>query len=805
MTQHSRLTLLHCGLMAFVLLMSPLRVVGKGTWQVHPSTVTLNGPESSVQILVLDRDAQGKTVDLTRRVKLQSINARVASVTAQGRIFAQGDGKTELRVQWKDRTVNVPVIVRGMSSPEPISFRQDVIPILSKAGCNSGGCHGKAEGQNGFKLSVFGSDPLADYHALVAEGRGRRVFFSAPERSLLLKKSLGQTGHGGGRKVQPGSLWHRRLARWIAEGGRLDQTSDREVLRISVEPDDVTLSQKASQQLRVTAVEKSGQVRDVTAEAEFQTNFDVVANVDENGLIHASDVPGGAAILVRYAGNVATTRVTVPQPGSGFRRPVEHNFVDRHVWDQLQKLNVTPSELADDATFLRRAYLDVIGTLPTAKEARAFLTDKRKDRRARLIDHLLTRDEYAQYQAMRWADLLHVDKDKITPQGAVAITRWLKTQFSQNVPYDRFVRSILTARGSTVAESPTSFFVAHKTPEEMGRSVSQIFLGVRIECAQCHHHPFDRWGQDDYFGFAGFFTGVASKGNKVRAQTGSDLKHPRTKEPVPTAGLGAEPVSLETGKDRRAALADWMTSPKNPFFARAIANRLWAHYFGRGLIDPIDDVRATNPATNEPLLNALGAHLIEVKYDLKAFTRTLLSSRVYQLSTRPNETNRLDEQNYSRAAWKPLPAEVLLDAVCQATGSAEHFNGWPKGSRAIQIWDNRMPSYFFKIFGRPARLTSCACERGAEPSIVQALHLMNAPETVSKIRHRDGRAATLARSRLTPDQIVEELYLTTLSRYPTEAEKKLMKQAFLEAETRREAVEDILWALLNTKEFTFNR
>ena len=502
--------------------------------------------------------------------------------------------------------------------------------------------------------------------------------------------------------------------------------------------------------------------------------------------------------------------MTLPQSDIDFKRPPENNFVDRHAWNKLDGLRIQPSELADDATFLRRVYLDTIGTLPTVAEARAFLDDADPAKRATLIDRLFERDEYADYHAIRWADILRVDKDRVTPQGAVAMTRWLRRQFKDNTPYDRFVRDIVTARGNTLAESAAAFYQVHNKPEHAARSVSQVFLGVRIECAQCHHHPFERWGQTDYFAFSGFFTGIGRKGSlgggqKIFSQAGKDLQHPRTKETVATAGLGAEPAELPEGTDRRQVLADWMTSPDNPFLARMIVNRLWAHYFGRGLVEPIDDMRATNPATNEPLLEELSKFLIDNRFDLRALTRVMLNSRLYQLSAVPNDTNELDDQNFSRAAWKAMPAEVLLDAFCQATEIPEKFNGWPEGYRAIQVWDNRHPAYFFRVFGKPQRVSVCECERGNEPSIAQALHLMNSEESVRKIRHRDGRAARLAGSQLADDQLIEELYLATLSRRPSDKEIALMRQAFEESSgNRRAATEDVLWTLLNTREFVYN-
>lgn len=777
--------------------------------QVYPQTMVLDSPQASDQLLVFGVDDRGHRRDLTREAIYTTSVAGIIDISSAGRVLPIRDGQTELQIKMGDQTTSVAVEVRGISNPAAISFRSDVIPILSKAGCNAGGCHGKAEGQNGFKLSVFGYDAAADQRAIAWEGRGRRIFPAAPSQSLLLLKATATVPHGGGQKMETGSRWHRVLERWIAEGALLDEQVAHTVVGIAVEPAEVTLAAHGSQQLRVTARDSQGQSRGVTVEAEYQSNNDVIAAVDRDGLVAATDVPGEAAILVRYLGHVAVCRVTRPREAGEFTRPPERNFIDQLVWNKLERLRVAPSPPADDATFLRRAFLDVIGTLPTAEESRQFLTDVSADKRHRLVAELLDRPEYADYWAQRWSDILQVDKDTVTPQGAVAATRWLRTQFSQNVPYDQFVRAILTAQGSTLSESPAAFFQVQSDPERLARSVSQLFFGVRIECAQCHHHPFERWDQQDYFALAGFFTGVERKaaplgGLKIVSQAGTDLKHPRTGELVPTAGLGAAPPAFAPGIDRRRALAEWATSAENPFFTRTIVNRLWAHYFGRGLVEPIDDLRATNPASNEPLLDALAAHLIELKYDLQAFTQTLLDSQVYQLSAEVQASNQLDEQNYSHAAWKPLPAEVLLDAMSQATGVPEEFNGWPRGYRAIQVWDNKLPSEFLAVFGRPARLSVCACERGSEPSMAQALHLMNSPKSTHKIQHPEGRARRLSVSDQVPDAIIEELYLATLSRFPTAAEQSLMRQVFDQSSSRREAAEDILWTLLNTKEFVFN-
>jgi len=775
---------------------------------VRPARVELHSPEDSVQVLV-ETASGGRAVDRTRDARWTVADEKVARVDRSGLVTPLSNGKTSLTITLDGTTRSIDVVVVGVVEPRPLSFQQDVIPILTKARCNSGGCHGKAEGQNGFKLSVFGFDPSADHAALTKEKRGGRVSPAMPTDSLLLTKGAGTVPHGGGRKLAPGGRRYRRLRRWVTEGARFD-VPGRVCTSIRVDPPQRLLAARQTQQLRVIASDAEGNRWCVTAESEFESNNEVIATVNRRGLVLSTEVPGEAAILVRYMGQVAVSRITRPQPGVVFQRPPEHNFIDKHVWDRLAELGIPPSPLADDTTFLRRAHLDTIGTLPTVAEVQALLADKNPDKRNRVVARLLDRREYAFYWAMKWADVLRVDNAQLKPQVTVAITRWLRRQMAENVPFDRFAREIVTVRGNTRSETPAAIYTVLKSPGELARSISQLFLGVRIECARCHHHPFEKWAQKDYFALAGFFTGVKRDGRtggwqKITDGPGSDLKHPRSGQVVPTAGLGSDPITLENPLDRRRALSDWMTAPENRFFARTIVNRLWAHYFGRGLVEPIDDHRATNPASNEKLLDALAAEFRRQKYDLKAFTRTLLASRTYQLSSSTLPDNELDDQNFSHARKKALPAEVLLDAICQATGVPERFNGWPIGSRAIEIWDNRLPSYFFVIFGRPQRNSVCECERGNEPSISQALHLMNSPESFQKIRHRDGRAAALAAKKLSDEQVIDQLFLATLSRLATDRERKLLQAAFTESSgNRREAVEDILWTLLNTKEFLYN-
>ncbi len=801
--------------------------------RLRPRSLLLVGPESYAQTIVEAPHDTGPVADLTARASFQIMDPSIAVVSAAGLVEAVGDGTTQLTAEIDGQTVTAEVHVQHVADPSPLSFHHDVNPVLTKAGCNSGACHGKAEGKNGFRLSLFGFDVPADHAALTQQSRGRRVNVASPEASLLLRKGSGAIPHGGGQALAADSFGYRRLRRWIEEGARLERELAAPIDHVEVYPATRTIRaanasadpRSRTQQLRVIARDAAGHQRDVTAEAAYETNAPTIAEVDAGGQVRFSGVPGEAALLVRYLGHIAVSRLQVPGPPIDFVRPPQNNFVDALVWDKLEVMGIQPSEPCDDATFLRRLFLDLIGTLPTAAEARSFLDSRQPNKRSLLVDRLLDRPEYAQYWSLLWSDLMRVDANALGAKRSVAMTRWLRSQFAHNRPFDEMARDIVTARGDMRRLAPTALYASFRKPEETASAISQLLLGVRIECAQCHHHPFERWSQRDFYALAGFFTGTKQKtlpsgGTSLVLTAGRDLRHPRTGTTIRAAGLGesdpaaeppAEAVAVEAvarfvgQRDRRTRLADWMTDADNPFFARAIANRLWAHYFGRGLVEPVDDLRASNPATNEPLLDALAAHLCDTDYDLKAFTRTLVQSRVYQLSGETNATNRADEQNFSHAETRTLPAEVLLDAICQVTGSPEKFNGWPVGSRAIEVWDNRMPSYFFRIFGRPQRTTVCACERGDSPSITQALHLMNSPELHAKLNAREGNTRRWASSPADAETVLERIYLTALARRPRPSESSLMLDLLNDpAVPRQTAIEDILWTLMNSKEFLYN-
>ncbi|MEQ2009880.1 MAG: DUF1549 and DUF1553 domain-containing protein [Limisphaerales bacterium] len=692
--------------------------------------------------------------------------------------------------------------------PRTFNFENDISPLLTRHGCNASQCHGKAEGQNGFKLSVFGYDALADFRALTVESKGRRTSPAAPEQSLFLAKASGMVPHQGGTRIPAGSPDYETIRAWLAAGATFGSTNDARVVRVELEPREKILAPGSKLQLRVNATYSDGRKADVTRFCVFQSNNDSLAKVDEHGAVVIGTLPGQTSVMARYLGEVTSFMAIVPRPGkpvgdAGF---AEFNFIDRHVNAHLKKLNLRPSEVCDDATFLRRAHLDIIGTLPTAAEARRFLADESSDKRAKLVDTLLKRPEFADFWALKWADLLRVDRQKLGQRDAYAYYRWIREQFAANRPFDQFARALLTAEGPLDDAPAGHFYKVVTRPGDMANAVSQVFLGIRLACAECHHHPFDRWSQTDYYGMSGLFAQVSVRkgalGETLLAEGNPATKHPRTGENVPPHALDAEP-SKETG-DRRRALAEWFTAPENPWFARNLANRLAAHFLGRGVIEPVDDVRATNPAGNPALLDALARVVTDSRFDLKQFIRTLTASRTYQLSATPNDTNAQDEQNYSRALFKRLPAEVLMDAVCQVTGVPEKFDGVPSGTRAIQLWDSQTQHYFLKLFGRPVRVTACECERNSEASIAQVLHLLNSPGLHAKLTHADGQLARLTASHPDNAKLADELYLTFFSRLPGDAERQLAVKHFAASPNRQQAVEDFAWSLLNTVEFVFN-
>lgn len=790
--------------------------------EVAPPQILIHGASRRQQIVVTAYTGNDGAIDVTHAAKLQVASELIAKVDGS---VVQGvaDGETTLAVSINGHESQVPLRVVGFDKYPAVHFANDIVPVLSKLGCNSGGCHGRAQGQNGFKLSVFGFDPRADYDAIVKEARGRRISPANPRESLILAKPTARRPHGGGQRFGESSLEYELFSQWIKQGFPIGSDQAPQLVGLEVFPRERVLSPSSNQQILATAIYSDGSQRDVSRAAQFASNAMEVAEVSPSGLIRCGSIPGEAAVTINYMGQVAVVVVQVPRAGITEPYPEipVNNRIDELAWAKLRKMGLLPSELADDATFLRRLYLDVIGTLPTAAEVREFLSDPRPDRRARWIDRVLERPEYADFWALKWADILLVDKQKLGNRGAFEFHHWLREQFRANRSYDAWVHELVTASGNSAVAGPVNFYRVADTPDLLARSISQAFLGIRLECAQCHHHPFERWSQEDFYGMAGFFTGLEKKAistDRVLLYFSGYKPNviPLSNRPAPTKPPGGAEIGLPVQSDPRVNLADWMVAADNPWFSRLLANRLWKHFFGRGLVEPEDDIRTTNPATNEPLLSYLAGQAVESKFDQKAILRLILNSRVYQLSSQPIENNFDDDQYFSHHYLKRMPAEVMLDAICQVTGVPEDFPGQPRGTRAIELWDNRFPSYFLETFGRPARNSPCECGRTSEPTMSQALHLMNAPEISSKLADPRGRVAAMIeqirmkKSASGPldeqaeDDLISELTLTALGRPATEKEQSVGR-ALLRGDDLQTGAEDYLWALLNSYDFLFIR
>ena len=798
---------------AFLLIAAPLGAQEKLAELVaDPCVLVLSGPSATQSLLVTGKTSAGNEIDVTHQAKYATNQTSVIKVNERGVITAIADGEAEVLVSAGGLKFKVQIEVRDSKKPRGYHFENDIVPLINRFGCNSSGCHGYSQGQNGFKLSVFGFDPPADYNALVKESRGRRIMPAAPESSLLLMKAAGQMPHGGGIRLRLGTSEYELMRNWIAAGAPLGDPNAPSVTSIRVEPAERLLPMKGGQQLRVVARTSDGRSVDVTGHARFQTNNEGLASVSADGLVSVGQSPGEVAIMASYANCVAVFRAIVPRPETIANYPAfpEHNFIDGHVINKLKKLNIAPSDLCDDSTYLRRVYLDVIGTLPTADEARRFLSDKRANKRELLVDELLERPEYADYWALKWSDLLRVDRQTLGHKRAYAYYRWIRDSFAKNKPFDQFARELLTAEGPLEEVGPANFYKVATKPGEAASSLSQVLLGVRIACAECHHHPFDRWSQTDYFGMTAFFTPLgtrpSARGESVQAQGDPVSKHPRTGETILPYALATKMPDKAPAGDRRVVLASWLTAAQNPFFARNLANRTWAHFLGRGLVEPIDDVRDTNPPSNPELLDALAKQVVDTKFDVKQLIRAITKSRTYQLSSKPNATNEKDEINYSRSLFRRIDAEVMLDMVSQTLGVPEKFGGAAPDTRAIQLWDSKVNHYFLKLYGRPQRATACECERIVEPSVSQILHLLNSPEIHAKLTHERGNIAKWVRDKKGDAELVDEIYLTFYSRLPSEPERKTSVD-FLQrnATARRQAAEDLAWTLMNTLEFGFKR
>ena len=808
----------------FGLLIAATLAAAPARLAIYPSDVTLATKESRQQLLA-QAAVDGHQEDWTRTAKWSTSDPAIAEVDANGIVSPKTDGAVTITATANGLSASVKVQVKGATAPFAWSFKNHVIPVMSKRGCNQGACHGALAGKNGFKLTLRGYDPDVDYDTLTRQSQGRRVVLANPEQSLVLQKASFAIPHGGGQLLKKNSLEYRVLLEWIQNGAKPPEANEPEVVGLEVFPKTAVLAAGAEQQLVVRAKYSDGRSEDVTRWTKYTSNDDGVAQVDDSTGRVKMVGSGEAAITLWYASKVLYARLAVPHPNpvpeEKYTRFSQRNYIDKFVLAKLRGLNIEPSPTASDEMFIRRAFLDAAGVLPTPEEVETFLADQSPNKREKLIDAILAKDEFVDYWAYKWSDLLLVSSRKLGPVGMQSLYNWIRESVKENKPWNRFAQDIFTASGSSRQNGALNYFVLHKDPIDLTENVTQAFLGQRLTCARCHNHPLEKWTQRQYYQMANLFARVGLKnGNApgdtvVFARTSGDVLHPRLLRPLPPTPLDGTPMTLDSPEDRRAHFAAWLTSPKNTSFARNLVNRVWGNFMGRGITDPVDDVRATNPASNEELFDALVADFVK-DFDVRRLIKTIMLSGTYQLSSETNASNQNDGKYYSHYLIKRLPAEVLLDAMSQVTGVPTAFDGFAPGTRALQLPDVQVKSEFLNVFGRPKRIICDAGERSIEPSIAQALHVINGDTLNKKLMAKDGNVGLFLRLGLSERRMVEQVYLSAFGRYPTAVEKdraaELLKSARLEKATpeaaqlaRRQGLEDLLWALLTSKEFLFNQ
>ncbi|QDU40996.1 Bacterial Ig-like domain (group 2) [Maioricimonas rarisocia] len=805
-----------------------------------PEAVRLHGPEARTQLLLQHRANNEFTQQVTDGITWETSNPDVAKVTSDGQVRPVADGKTTIVAKVGEQTAEVPVEVSATQEPFTWGFRRHVQPLLAKLGCNSGACHGALAGKGGFRLSLRGYDPATDYFNIVKQDRGRRVELSDPGRSLVLAKPSGAIPHKGGLRFEPDSLEYRILAEWIASGAAPPTEDDARVERIEVLPGRSLHQVGEKQQMLVLAHYSDGTQTDVTRWAKWSSTNEAVCMVEEDGSVTVIG-PGEGAVVGWYASQIAIARITVPftSPDGADAKPQvvdqrePRNFIDEHVDRQLARLNLPASPACSDSEFIRRAYVDTIGLLPTAEEVKAFLADTSEDKRDRLIEDLLGREEFVDYWTYKWSDVLMLNGTLLRPEALKSYYEWIRGHVEKNTPWDQTVREVLTATGNSFENGATNFYALHQTPEDMTENACQAFLGLSIGCAKCHNHPLEKWTNDQYYGMANLFARVKAKGWGGESRNGDGLRtlyvvgsgelvQPRTGKPQPPTPLDGDPLPFDDPTDRRVPLAEWLTAPENPYFARSITNRVWANFYGVGLVENVDDMRASNPASNDELLTAAADFLIEKKFDLKELMRVILQSNAYQRTSEPLPGNQAEQRFYSRYYPRRMMAEVLHDAVVSVTDVPTTFDHvafpgadrqktefYPVGTRAIELYDSAVENYFLQTFGRNQRRIVCECERSDEPSMVQVLHLSNGNTINEKLKTAGSRADDLLRLRaagMSDATLLDEIYLTCLARYPTPKEREELLAMLPEPGTgeERAVLEDIFWAVMTSREFLFN-
>ena len=782
--------------------------------EAFPKEVTLESAADFHRVIVIARFTDSSIHDITRQVKWSLADAAPAKLV-ENVLTPRQDGSTTLRINYRGLSAEVPVTVKDAEKPRPISFQLDVMPVLTAAGCNTGSCHGSARGQDGFHLSLYGFDPAGDHFRLTTEMAGRRINLAVPEESLLLTKAIGAVPHTGGNLMKRDSPFYQTLVSWIRDGANDDVGDIPKPTGIEVRPKQLLLTgSDVRVPFTVRASYSDGTDRDVTTLSTFSSSNDNSVSIKAREGLAASKNRGEAFLLARFHTFTEGSQAIVVPADLAYTRPdfPAFNYVDTHVAEKLNKLRIIPSGLADDESFLRRVFLDIVGVPPTITERQKFLSDTRPDKRGLLVDDLLGRKEFTEMWVMKWAELMQIRTFNNGPQqvsykAALNYYQWLRERIAGNVPFNELVRQLLSAKGGTFSSPATNFFQIEQDVLKLTENVAQVFMGTRIQCAQCHNHPFDRWTMDDYYSFASFFAQVKRKPaedprERVIYDEGGELKNPVSKLDMIPKFLGGPQPDL-AGRSRREAVAGWLASPENPWFARNVVNIVWAHFNGVGIVDPVDDVRVSNPPSNPELLDALAEKFVSYNYDFKRLVRDICTSRTYQLSTRTNETNATDGRNFSHAMIRRVRAEVLLDCISQVTATPNKFKGLPLGARAVQIADGNTSNYFLTTFGRATRATVCSCEVKMEPNLSQALHLLNGDTTQQRIR-QGKLVETMLGEKKSPAEVIENLYLSVLSRLPTEMEREKLLAAVSAGTEQRETLEDIFWALLNSKEFSFN-
>jgi Protein of unknown function (DUF1549)/Protein of unknown function (DUF1553) len=778
--------------------------------EVSPPEVNLLTSRARQMLVVQAAYADGITRDVTVSAKWSLGNAALAKIE-KGVLTPLADGATELKVEFGGKTVTVPVKVKDAGAERPISFKLDVMPIFMRTGCNQGGCHGAARGKDGFRLSLFGFDPDGDHFRLTREAPGRRINLSMPTESLLIEKINGKVPHTGGQRIKDGDEYSESLIRWLKADAPLDPPTIATPVSVELFPRTAVLDGKGEkQQMVVRAKYSDGTDRDVTNLALFLSNNDTSAKISPEGMVTAGD-RGEAFVMARFATFTVGAQVIVLPKGLNFTFPPTPggNYIDELVNAKLKKLRIAPSGVCSDEVFLRRAYVDVIGLLPTQEEYTKFTSSREPNKREKLIDELLNRKEFAELWVLKWAELLQIrSSNDVSYKAMLLYYNWLQDRIARNVPVNEWVQELLGASGGTFKNPATNYYQNERDILKVSENVAQVFMGMRIQCAQCHNHPFDRWTMNDYYSFTAFFSQIGRKNTDdpreiiVFNSRGGEVSHPVTKQVMKPKFLGGDTPDVN-GKDRREVLAKWLASPENLYFATGLANRVWQHFFGIGIVDEVDDVRISNPASNPELLAELGKRFTAYKYDFKKLVRDICLSQAYQRATQANDSNIGDTRNFARANLRRIKAETFLDCINEVTETKNKFPGLPLGARAVQIADGGISTYFLTTFGRATRETVCSCEVRLEPTLSQSLHLLNGDTTTQKIAAGNLIGKRLSEKK-TVDEIVEELYVRCLSRKPTDGEKAKLNSLLSGDPDKKRVLDDLFWALLNSREYMFN-